>query len=176
MRERRGDERRQRRANRRDRRREPLVEGLTGTCQNCDNSDIVTNLGKQYSGQVEQICKTRNSESQCTAAGGQWQAAGPGGDVAQSSDSFNPSCPPPTLKPQVPPPAGGAGQGPPYLSYDCLNNYCTQVPRATGTYWTSNCDGNCPGTPPPAYPGYGPNGYPNRGPPGGPIGPQYCPP
>lgn len=134
MRQRRGDERRQRHSNRRHKHHEPLVEGYSG----------------------------------------------PGADVIQSSDAFNPSCPPPKPKPQVPPPPGGAGQGPPYLSYDCLEDYCTQVPRATGTYWTSNCDGNCPSPPPPYYPGYGPHGYPDRNVPGPdgptpPPGPLYCP-
>jgi len=128
--QRRGDERRQRRSNSRHRKREPLVEGLTG----------------------------------------------PGSGVAESSDAFNPSCPPPTVQPQATT-AGGAGEGPPYLSYDCLDDMCTQVPRATGTYWTKDCDGNCAPPPPVYYPGYPPNdGYPSRG--AGPdatAGPLYCP-
>jgi len=99
--------------------------------------------------------------------------SGPGADVIQSSDAFNPSCPPPKTKPQVPTPPGGAGQGPPYLSYDCLGGYCTQVPRATGTYWTSNCDGNCEPEPPPNYPGYQRHNYPPGPPP--PPGPLFCP-
>jgi len=97
-----------------------------------------------------------------------------------SGSSFNPNCPGPVPNPpsQVPPPPGGSGQGPPYLSYDCQGGYCTQVPRATGTYWTSDCDGVCKPAPPPTPPGgggYPDNVYPPRGPPG-PPGPQYCPP
>jgi len=105
--------------------------------------------------------------------------AAPGSGVAESSDAFNPSCPPPSVQPQATTP-GGAGEGPPYLSYDCLDDMCTQVPRATGTYWTKDCDGNCAPPPPVYYPGYpandGPGGYPSRG--GGPdptAGPLYCP-
>ena len=104
-------------------------------------------------------------------------APAPGADDTLSGASFNPNCPSPVPNPppQVPPPPGGSGQGPPYLSYDCQGGYCTQVPRATGTYWTSDCDGVCKPAPPPGGGGYPDNVYPPRGPPP-PPGPQYCPP
>ena len=48
-------------------------EGDTGVqCTNCNPDVISANLGEQYGGEPDQICKTRNSAAQCSEAGGIW--------------------------------------------------------------------------------------------------------
>jgi hypothetical protein len=45
---------------------------MSAQCTNCNNTAIVQNLGAQYNNQVYGICKSRDSQTQCTAAGGTW--------------------------------------------------------------------------------------------------------